>query len=58
MDTKQLTKEKQYLVSMHFIREMFLQGVITKSEYIRAELQVRTKYSPIIGQLLTDSDLL
>lgn len=58
MDSKQLIKEKQYLVSMHFIKNMLLQGLITKADYIRAEQQVRAKYSPIISQLWSDSDLL
>lgn len=58
MDAKQLKQEKMYLAAMHFIRGMLQKGLITKAEYGKAERQLRNKYSPVIGLLLADIDLL
>lgn len=58
MNTEQLTKEKRYMLAMHFIREMFQEGLITKGEYAKAEWRIRGKYCPVISPLLVDIDLL
>lgn len=58
MNTEQLTKEKRYMLAMHFIREMFKEGLITKGEYAKAEWRIRGKYCPVISPLLVDIDLL
>lgn len=51
---KQTENERNYQLTMHFVRKMLKDGLITKEEYYTIDEQFLQKYSPIFGQLFSN----
>ena len=51
-------REIVYQMTMTLARKMVAEGMITKEEYKAFESKMQEKYKPIIGELITNIDLL
>ena len=57
MSKEELRNEKLYQTTMHMVRKLFEDGVITEEEYRQIDTIFLEKYHPIFGTLLSDISL-
>lgn len=57
MSKEELRNEKLYQTTMHMVRKLFEDGVITEKEYRQINTIFLEKYHPIFGTLLSDISL-
>jgi len=55
---EQYRNEKRYQTTMHVIRRMLREGLITPDEYRKIDTIFSEKYAPVFGGLLIGNDLL
>lgn len=58
MKANKNTNEIAYQVTMSTAMQMLKKGLISKEEYCQFETKMKEKYSPIIGDLLSNIDLI
>lgn len=58
MTEEQFHNEKLYQTTMHIMRRMLRQGLITMDEYRQIDTIFTEKYRPVFGTLLIRNDLL
>ena len=52
-----LMKEAKYQSAMQMFRRMMAKGIITKTDYAKAEQLMQEKYQPVLGTLFSDMAL-
>lgn len=58
MSEEQLRRETLYQVTMHLLRKMMEQGLLSREEYADFDTIFAQKYQPIFGTLFSEMDLL
>ena len=58
MSKEQMMCEKLYQATMSVARKMLDDGLISKEEYAVIDTKMREKYSPTLGTLFADIDLI
>ena len=57
MSKEELRNEKLYQTTMHMVRKLFEDGVITEEEYRQIDTIFLEKYKPVFGTLFSDISL-
>lgn len=57
LDRKELWKEMLYQTTMHIVRKMLSDGVVSEEEYHRFETIYSEKYKPVLGTLFSSMAL-
>lgn len=52
-----MMKEVKYQSAMQMFRRMMVNGIITKTDYAKAEQLMQEKYQPVLGTLFSDMAL-
>ena len=58
MTETEFDRERRYQVTMHFIRKMLAEGLISEEEYCQIDTRNRRKFLPVTGGLLSGKSLL
>ena len=58
MNKVQMRREKLYQITMSIVRKMLADGLISKEEYIKIDIEMKKKYKPIFSTLFSDIDLI
>ena len=58
MTEAEFDRERRYQVTMHFIRKMLAEGLISEEEYCQIDTRNRRKFLPVTGGLLSGKFLL
>lgn len=58
MSNEQFQNDKKYQGTMAIARNLLKQGIITKEEYEEIDTKYKAKYSPILGSILADIELI
>ena len=54
MTKEEFRNEKLYQATMHMVRNMLEEGIITEEEYHRVEEIFIKKYRPVLGKIFSD----
>ena len=54
MTKKELRNEKMYQITMHLVRKMLVEGLISKEEFQRMEAIFQKKYRPVFGAIFSN----
>ena len=57
MSKEEFRNEKMYQTTMHLVREMLKDGIISKEEYRQIDTIFLEKYKPVFGTLFSETDL-
>ena len=58
MSKEQFRRELVYQATMHLLRKMMGQGLLSADEYAMLDTKLSQKYQPFFGTLFSDADLL
>lgn len=58
MSEEQFRNEKLYQSTMHMVRSLLKNGLISKEEYGQIDTIMTEKYQPTLGGLFSDIDLI
>ena len=54
MSKEEFRNEKLYQTTMHLVREMLSEGIISEDEYRQIDTIFLEKYQPVFGTLFSD----
>ena len=54
MSKEEFRNERLYQTTMHIVRQILEQGIITEDEYHEAEAIFLKKYQPVFGKIFSD----
>lgn len=57
MSKEEFRNEKLYQTTMHLVRKMLEEGIISEEEYRQIDTIFLEKYQPVFGTLLSDISL-
>lgn len=58
MTKKQFERERLYQLTMATFKTLLVRGTITADEYTIIDTKMRAKYSPLLGSLYPQNDLI
>lgn len=58
MNKEQMRREKLYQITMSMVKKMLSDGLISKEEYAKIDIEMKEKYKPIFSTLFSDIDLI
>lgn len=58
MNKVQMRREKLYQITMSMVKKMLSDGLISKEEYAKIDIEMKEKYKPIFSTLFSDIDLI
>lgn len=58
MTEAEFQRERRYQTTMHFVRMMLENGLISREEYCQIDTKTREKFRPITGGLLSGNFLI
>ena len=58
MTREQFERERCYETTMAYFKEMVVRGFITSEEYAIIDTKMRSKYTPLLGSLYPQNDLI
>ena len=58
MNKVQMRRDKLYQITMSMVKKMLADGLISKEEYTKIDIEMKEKYKPIFSTLFSDIDLI
>ena len=58
MTREQFERERCYETTMAYFKKMVVRGFITSEEYAIIDTKMRSKYTPLLGSLYPQNDLI
>ncbi len=58
MSNQQFHTEMQYLSAIAVVRNLLRQGLVTEEEYTVIDTKLQEKFTPSLGTLLSENDLI